>query len=213
MFEELEQKFNKIQTKIELKQHSINESYQREIKALNDNYNEQNLEEKYSRELNLYRDELLKQKETKMRLEIDQANMETKQIKNLEFKRGVVKSAKISIRQLIKKEIKLNKIFSISQLIKYKNNLGLNKVIQTVNQSIDTKVLSEAMFASVKKGSLEMAILFVEYGADMNANEYGKTASMLASGNGHLKIVKCLIEHVNANYDIGRTALMNASER
>ena len=84
IIEELHLKFSNIETKIALKKLSINDSYQREIKALNDNYNEQNLEEKYSRELNLYRDELLKQKETKMRLEIDQANMETKQIKNLE---------------------------------------------------------------------------------------------------------------------------------
>ena len=60
MFEELEQKFANIQNKIELKQHSINDSFQHEIKTLYENYNEKNLLEKYSNELNLYRDGVLK---------------------------------------------------------------------------------------------------------------------------------------------------------
>ena len=61
MFEELEHKFIDIQTKIELKQHSINNSIQHEIKSLKEKFNEKNLLEKYSNELNLYRGGLLKQ--------------------------------------------------------------------------------------------------------------------------------------------------------
>ena len=43
MFQEFEQKFANIQTKIELKRDSIKDSYQGEIKALNENYNGKNL--------------------------------------------------------------------------------------------------------------------------------------------------------------------------
>ena len=111
MFEEFEHKFASIQTKIELKKLSINDSFQKEIKAVNEKFNEENLEEKYSNELNLYRDELLKLTSKNLRSEINQVNLGGKQIKNSEFKRGSVESAKISIGLLIKKELKLSKIF------------------------------------------------------------------------------------------------------
>ena len=234
IIEKLKKKFSNLEAKIELKQHSINGLFEREIIALNANYNEQNLEVRYSRELNLYRDGLLKQKETKMRLEIDQVNMMGKKIKNLEFKRGVVKSAKLCIGKLIKKEFKLSRIFDVSQLIRYKNYLGLDEVIQTVDESNDENVLAEAMFISVINGSLETAKLFVEYGADVNGSdaftsapystyivfhilEFGKTVLMLASKYGHLEVVKYLVENgadVNAKrgYD-NQTALLLASSR
>ena len=110
MFEELEQKFISIQTKIEHKQHSIDDSFRHEIRALNENYNEKSLLEKYSNELNLYRYGLLKQINTNLRLEIDQADAKKMNTKNLEFKRGLIKPPKICIGQLIKKEFPLKSI-------------------------------------------------------------------------------------------------------
>ena len=61
MFDELEHKFTSILNKIVLKKNSINDSFEQEIKAVNEKFNKENLLEKYSNELNLYRDELLQQ--------------------------------------------------------------------------------------------------------------------------------------------------------
>jgi len=54
MFEELQHKFENIQTHIELKRFTINDSFQHELKAVKENFNEKNLFEKYSTELNFY---------------------------------------------------------------------------------------------------------------------------------------------------------------
>ena len=79
----------------------------------------------------------MKQKELKMTLEIDKANIEEKQIKNFEFERCVVKLAKLCIRRLIKKEFKFNKVISSSKLMKYNNYLELNIVLESFNESTD----------------------------------------------------------------------------
>jgi ankyrin repeat protein len=217
MFEELEQKFANIQNKIELKQHSINDSFQHEIKTLYENYNEKNLLEKYSNELNLYRDGVLKKIPTNLRLEIEQANVETKQIKNFKFKRGLAKSERMCIGRLVKKEFKLKKIFQIFQLVKFKNYLGLEEVIQTVDESNDEKILFEAMFVASQSGQLEKVRCLVDYGADLNAkDEDDETALILASKCGHLGIVKYLVEtgaDLNAEGKYGWTALNYASRR
>ena len=224
-------KFANLKIKIELKQHSIKDSFQREIKALNDKYNEKNLEEKYSKELNLYRDGLLKQISTNLRLEIDQANIEKKQIKNLEYK-----SAKTCIGQLIKKEFNFNKIFSISKLVKYKKFLGLEEVIETSDESNDKNILLEAISLASQFGNLEIVKYLVEYAANVNAKEVycDGTAIQYASINGHLEIVKYLVKNgadvnaqendddsckyfietesvVNAKKKYGKTALIYAS--
>ena len=186
MFEELELKFTNIQNKIELKKHTINDSFQRDIKAVNESFNEKSLEQKYSTELNLYRDGLLKQISTNMRSEIDQVGWEHKQFKkNIEFKRGSVKSAKISVGRLIKKEFKLSKIFSIGQLIKYKNYLGLEQVIGTDDESNDKNVLNKAMHLASENGRIEIVKYLVENGADVDAKdkEYN-TALIWASQKG-----------------------------
>ena len=170
MFEELEHKFTSIQTKIELKKNSINVSFEREIKVVNESYNEKNLLEKYSNELNLYRDGLLKQTSKHLRLEIDQVSLDNKQIKNLEFKHGSVKSAKISVGLLIKKEFKLSKIFAIFQLI-YKKYLGLDEVIETdeVMESNDIYVLIEAMSLASQLGRFETVKYLHANGVDVDA--------------------------------------------
>ena len=102
-----------------------------------------------------------------------------KQIKNLEFKQGLVKSEKTCIGQLIKKEFKFNKIFSISNLIKYKNYLGLNEVIETAKQSNDKLILLEAMSLASQLGNLELVKYLVENGADINAKDIHEKTELI----------------------------------
>ena len=216
IIEELQHKFSNIQTNIELKQYSIKDSFKREIEALKEKYNEQHLLEKYSKEMNLYKDELSKQISINLKSEIGQViNMGTKQIKKFEFKSGLVKSAKICINQLIKKEFKFNKIFPPSKLIKYKKYFGLDKVILADNHSNHESILLEAMFLASKIGHFETVKCLVENGADVNAkDEYGDTALIIASEQGYLEIVKKLVENgadMNERNLYGRTAFISAS--
>ena len=220
MFEELELTFISIETNIKLKRNRVNNLYTHETELLNENFNQKSLLEKYSNELNLYREGLLEQKETNLRWEIDQAMMETKERRNLEFKRGLAKSAKICIGKLIKKEFKLNKIFSISQLVKYKKYLGLEEVIQKVDESNDKNVLLEAMSLASQFGNLEIVKYLVENAADVNTKGAycDGTALQYASINGHLEVVKYLVENgaeVNAQEedDDDEKALLSASCR
>ena len=156
--EELENKFVSIEANINLKSNRVYNSFANETELLNENYNKKHLFEKYSNELNIYRDGLLNQTSTNLRLEIDRVNigksdLKISKLKNLDFKRGLVKSAKICIWQLLKQEFKFNKIFSISELIKYKNYLGLSEIIQTTNESNDENILLEAMSLASQLGN------------------------------------------------------------
>jgi ankyrin repeat protein len=213
MFEELEQKFISIETKIKLKQNSINDSFQHEIKVLDENYNEKRLFEKYSNKLNLYRDGILKQISKNMRKY--QNILENKQIRDLEFKRSSVKSAKISIGKLIKKEFKLSKIFSICQLIKYKKYLGLDEVIETVDESNDINALIEAMSLASQLGRFETVKYLHANGVDVDAKgKSNDTALVEATQKGHLNIFKYLVENgadVNAKNEHNFTAIKRAS--
>ena len=217
IFEEFQLKFANIESKIELKQNSVNDLFQREKEALNGNWNQKILEENYSKELNLCRDGLLKQISTNLRLEIDKVNLETKQIKNLKFKRGVVKSEKLCLKRVIKKEFKFKREFAPSKLVKYKKFLGLEEVIQTGDESTDEKILLKAMLLASRNGQLEIVKYLVEHGADLNAkDEDNETAFILASKCGHLGIAKFLVEtgaDVNAEGKFGWTALIYASRR
>ena len=122
--------------------------------------------------------------------------MEEKQNKNLIFKRGVVESEKLCIKRVIKKEFKLNKIFEISHLVKYKKYFGLDQVIQTVDESNDENVLSDAIYLASELGHLEKVKYLVENGADVNAKDrFDRTALIFASENGHFEIVKYLVEN------------------
>ena len=191
----MEHKFNSIQTKIELKRNSINDSYQHEMKIVNESFNKENLLEKYSNELNLYRDGLLQQTSKKLRLEIDQVNFGGKQIEDIQFKCGSIKSAKICIGKLIKKEFKLSKKFEIRQLVKYKKYMGLEEFIETVDKSNDINVLIQAARAS-RFGHLEIVKNLHENGPYVSVKDYYyNTALIIASNKGNFEIVKYLVEN------------------
>ena len=194
--QDLEHQFNRIETKIELKKQNVNISYTHETQVLNEQFIESNLLEKYSNELNAYRDGLLKQISLKIRLEMDEFSLEKSKTKNLEFKCGLVKSPAICIRQLINKEFKFNKIHPPSNLIIYKFLLGLNQVIETTIESDDENIVLEAMSLASHLDNLKIVKYLVENGADVNAKAYYEyTAIIIACLNGRFDIVNYLAEN------------------
>ena len=119
--EELEHKFLNIEGTIEAKIKIVNETYRDEIELLNEKFNLKNLSDKYSNEFNMYRDGLLKQSSSYMLSEINHANemlakkdtnfsvgIKFKNVKNLEFKRSILKSTEVCIWKIINIDISPN---------------------------------------------------------------------------------------------------------
>ena len=229
IIEELEEKFGCIETKIRLKIVQVKKSYRDDIKSFDEKYNQKYLAENYSKELNAIRDGLLNQLSLYLTLEIDHVNEADErkkiysvrnEIKNFEFKRGLVKSSKICLIKLIKSHFKFNRIFSPFELIKYKYLLGLDTFILTnseeKNISLEDLFLENTLIMASVNGRLEKIKKLVQIGADVNARNMKKsTALILASKYGHFEIVKYLVEYgadvnaINRDYE---TALMFASE-
>jgi hypothetical protein len=160
--------FNNIETKIKKKIEIINGLYNNQIKQLNNSkkFIDENLFERYSNELNKQSQLLLNQIKTKLDLEISNANAiqsksdkkknekdlskELKNIKNLKFKCGIIKSKQICIWKLLISEFKFQKQLTALQVIKYKNPLGKSEFIEKFKDDekslLDDKALSLASY-------------------------------------------------------------------
>ena len=215
--EELELEFSNIETKFKNKIEHSNKLYHAQIELLEEKFNIENLTEKYSNELNKYRDELLKQISLNTRSEIELVNQKgLKQNKN-ELKKNKFKHSKRDnncVRKFINKEFSLRKKFSDSQLVKYKSILGFSDLISTKIKEVD-KQIALALIQAVQKGNFEIVKILVDNGADVNSSASSNTkALILAAEQGKLEIVKYLAENgadVNLRDYYNTTALMMAS--
>ena len=132
--EELESKFNAIEAKIKDKIRKVNDTYKVENELLETKFDINILKEKYSNELNVYRDELLNRVSRNMVLEINHANEmqaeidenvgaqnlleKLKDTNKFKFKKSLIKSNKICIRKIINSEFKFGNRFSFTELPK-----------------------------------------------------------------------------------------------
>jgi hypothetical protein len=96
--EELELKFSKLETKIEAKLKHVNELYKDEVELLNARFNPESLSEKYSSELNSYRERLLNQITQNLGSEINNAN--EIQSKNEEFNKMLTLFENLKIKKM-----------------------------------------------------------------------------------------------------------------
>jgi hypothetical protein len=145
LIEELESKFNNIESRIRDKIDYSNGLCKKQEAKLDENYDIENLLEKYLNELNNQRQLLLNQISSKLGQEIDRVNSknnrnantlskkELKKANILKFKPSPFKSIKTCIRRLINNEYKFGKKISISQLIKYKHILELGQYFKKEN--------------------------------------------------------------------------------
>ena len=143
LFEELDFKFRNIDTGIENKRHFVENFYNDQNSLLNKHFNTEVLLERYSNGFNNYRQILLDQKNTTLRLEINHVNdlknannnnddhllsllNELKDTRNLRFEASKLNSIQVYIRRLIIREFKFRTRITTAQLIKYKNILIIN---------------------------------------------------------------------------------------
>ena len=133
--------------------------------------------------------------------------------KNLTFKCSVIKSFPLCISKLLKKEFKLNPIFSRSQLIKYRYILSLNRLF-------DSKFdLDKAFFIASNDSSLDKLRYLLEACAKINVyysmESFNKSPLLNATENKNFEILKFLVENgacLNAKGDFDRTPLAIACQ-
>ena len=215
--EELEFEFSNIETKFQNKIEHSNKLYQAQIELLDEKFNIEHLTEKYSNELNNYRDELLKQISLNTRSEIELVNQNGLNQNKNELKKVKFKRSKLDlkcVRKLINIEFSLGRRLSDSQLVKYKSILGFSDFISTKLKEADKKI-GEALLQAVHKGNLEVVKILVDNGADVNSSVSKNTrALILAAERDKFEIVKYLVENgadVNLRDYGNTTALMMAS--
>ena len=139
--------------------------YTNQIELLNERFNVSNLYDKYSNELNNQRQKLLDQISANMIFELNQINeIKTKnnqdflsELNNSKFKRIVLSLNRIGIRKLIIKEYKFGRMFSASQLVKYKNVLNVGYyILKNKKPNNDIFDLNESFFLSNIKGNQKL---------------------------------------------------------
>ena len=241
LIQEQEFNFRKIETRINDEIiYFINNFRNDQERALNEKFDIDNLLGKYSNKLSNKREILLNQKSNNLNLEMNHVdkiknNNESnsnlhdlsnkfKNSKRLEFKPSAFKSAKIGVQRLINKEYKIERKFSLSQLVKYMNILELGQYFKKENNSEEysSDDLNKAFLSAIEisNPNLEAVRLFLESGADINSKDLNakynenKTALILAASNGHYEIVKFLIDkeaELNAKDQHDSTALIYAS--
>ena len=181
--------------------------YNNEIKVL-----EKNLLKKYSNELNYLRQILLNQIKTKLDLEISNANAilsksdknknekdlskELKNIKNFNFKCGIIKTNYFCIWKLLISEFKFQKQLTALQVIKYKNILAMAEYIGKFNDDAKSLLNDKALILASYDGRFELVKHLIENGVNVNAKDEEKTTALiLASQKGYFEIVKYLVEN------------------
>jgi hypothetical protein len=143
-FEELELKFSNLETKIENKKTFVEKIYSDQYVLLNQRFDVDRLLTKHSGEFNNLRQRLLDLIATQLRSEINQVNefvsdqknnnfqiakCELERPRSLDFNKSIIRSVEMCIKRLIIKEFRFGCKFSESQLIKYKNILGIRATI------------------------------------------------------------------------------------
>ena len=224
LFEELQLKFSVLDTKIEEKKVFVENLCTEQQDLLKEHFDENSLSEKYSTEMNKWRQRLLEEIWSNLKLRMDHIDElvrtngqnavvqiyfgELKKTKRINFNRGVIRSGNVCIWRLILKEFKFGCKFSASQLIKYQRFLGIREYFFQRNGICDW---DELLLRAIRQRTqnLEIARLMIEGGANPDSkNEIGFTALMYASAYGYYEIVKCLVEN---GADLNATALIFAS--
>lgn len=154
LFEEIELKFSNIEAKIEKRTTETKSLCNQQSELLNLNYDLARLEQKYVNELNKQRDELLNQIPSKMRLELDVVNekvglndanrVETllgalNKPRKLKLKLNRIDRIKIWMQKVMNKEFEFARMFSASNLVKYKNILSNEHYLAFGYLSFDIK--------------------------------------------------------------------------
>ena len=135
-------------------------------------------------------------------------------VKNLEFKRSILKSTEICIAKIINIEFKFKfaKKISLSKMINYQNILEISEFLDE-NNSADVKRIQMLLNKAIEAGRLEIVKYFVENGADVNSRDGDYYPLMIACRNGYLEIVKYLIDNgadIKATGNKSTTALIFA---
>ena len=225
IIKELEIKFSFLDSKIENKTKFINKLYTDQQGLLNERFNVERLSKKYSGEFKSCRERLMQHNQS---LEINQlkkfdinrentnaqtSTHESERTRSSNENRRVIRSAQFAIQRLIMREFRFGCKFSASQLIKYKDILGISKYLVQEGNIWD---MDRALRKAAEDSNLEVIRLFIEAGANVNTKGrfFDQIALISASEKGHLEIVKYLVANgadVNAKDQHKWTALIEAS--
>ena len=138
LIQDLEHKFHNLTNSTKNKIIKLNDSYDREIKNLNEIFITENVIEKYENELNAQRSRLLAKMSTARANEINKINeiiclnRNIEEFKNLNgkifnFQPNKIKSFECSIKILLNREFKFVKTFNFSQILKYRYLLTIHE--------------------------------------------------------------------------------------
>ena len=204
LFEELEQKFNNFENKKNARIAFVNNVYENQKILLNEQFDTENLLEKYSSQLNISREGLLAQISNNLVKEINFANEigeklktdktknlsdEFREIKKLNFKCSVLKSSRICVWKIIMQEFKFTKKFSSPNLKKYKHVLGLSSDSFCSNDRAVFKAIILASF----NDNVKIIEYLVENGMLIQKEVYFNTELLFAYTNGFFNFVKYLL--------------------
>ena len=225
IIKELEIKFSNLESKIENKKKFVEDLYSSQHDLLKQRFDEERLSKKHSNYLNNLRQRLLDLISTHLRLEINHLNelvlngqtskSKLKKTRSLCLNKSIIRSVDACISRLISKEFKFSCKFSASQLIKYKNILGISEYLSQEENIWD---MNRALIKASQNSNLEIFRLFIE--ADANAktnNRLQQTCLIVAVICGNLGLVKYQVAsgtEINARDNLinhNSTALMHAS--
>jgi hypothetical protein len=215
IFSDLETKFRCLEKKRVAKISKINKRFDKNVALLNSKFDQQKLLQKYSLSFNSHRQRLLNQTRNQLSFEIDRINKNIGSIQSKDcaytlrfiLRANQIKSCKICVKILLNNEFKFFKVFDFSLLIKYRFYLGLNEDISNFGE---TEYFLEKR---IQKGDLEALKYLIEHHEESDAKPKNESL-MSASFNGHLTLVKYLVENgadLNATNYRDDTVLIQAS--